>query len=291
MCIPIIGGMKLNRKFKGMNLPFLILCVIHSCLLGITIYKSKNKKNVFILLMSNIGFAYLFEYFVFNIFKAYKYKPNIIRNNFFDSVFGAVLSQAIFVPFTSVFLTASNAGWIKKIIAGVYFSVIELIFLRLGVYKHTGWKTVYTLLLIPLYFKWSDIWNLLIVKKNEIVRFISFFLMIMVTETNLFLLLALFRKIRFGMGRYHSWNEHFIISPLYSISMSLFTAFSLKKNNTISSRLLAILFTVVLNKFFVKVRILKNNLRFWELIVKRLIMVSIYGQYRKWIYEDVEKKS
>jgi hypothetical protein len=279
------------RKIKGMNLPFLLLCVIHSCLLGITFYKSKNRKNIFILLVSNIGLAYLFEYFVFNLFKLYKYKPNIIRNNFFDNVFGAVLSQAVFVPFTSVFLTVSNSGWLKKISASIYFYIIEMLFLRLGVYKHTGWKTIYTFVLIPFYFKWSDIWYHLLEKKNEIVRFISFFLMIMVTETNLFLILALFRKIRFGMGRHHTWKEHFIISPLYSISVSLFTAFSLKNHNTIDAKLRVVIFCTLLKQFFIKIKLLKNNLKFYQFVLKRIIMASLYGKYKKWVYGDVDRES
>lgn len=279
------------RKIKGMNLPFLLLCVIHSCLLGITFYKSKNRKNIFILLVSNIGLAYLFEYFVFNLFKLYKYKPNIIRNNFFDNVFGAVLSQAVFVPFTSVYLTVSNSGWLKKVSASMYFSIIEMIFLRLGVYKHTGWKTVYTFVLIPFYFKWSDIWYHLLEKKNEIVRFISFFLMIMVTETNLFLILALFRKIRFGVGRHHTWKEHFIISPLYSISVSLFTAFSLKNHNTLDAKLRVVIFCTLLKQYFIKIKLLKNNMKFYQFVLKRIIMVSIYGKYMKWVYGDLERES
>ncbi|MDR6122886.1 hypothetical protein QFZ87_002483 [Bacillus sp. SLBN-46] len=274
-----------------MNLPFLLLCVIHSCLLGITFYKSKNRKNIFILLVSNIGLAYLFEYFVFNLFKLYKYKPNIIRNNFFDNVFGAVLSQAVFVPFTSVYLTVSNSGWLKKVSASMYFSIIEMIFLRLGVYKHTGWKTVYTFVLIPFYFKWSDIWYHLLEKKNEIVRFISFFLMIMVTETNLFLILALFRKIRFGVGRHHTWKEHFIISPLYSISVSLFTAFSLKNHNTLDAKLRVVIFCTLLKQYFIKIKLLKNNMKFYQFVLKRIIMVSIYGKYMKWVYGDLERES
>ncbi|MEH7438464.1 hypothetical protein V7182_13400 [Neobacillus drentensis] len=281
------------RKIKGMNLPFLLLCVIHSCLLGITFYKNKNRKNIFILLVSNIGLAYLFEYFVFNLFKLYKYKPNIIRNNFFDNVFGAVLSQAVFVPFTSVFLTVSNSGWLKKISASMYFYFIEKLFLRLGVYKHTGWKTVYTFALIPFYFKWSDIWYHLLEKKNDIVRFISFFLMIMVTETNLFLILALFRKIRFGVGRHHSWKEHFIISPLYSISVSLFTAFSLKNHNTLDAKLRVVIFCTLLKQFFIKIKLLKNNIKFYPYVLKRVIIVALYGKYRKWVYGEgeIEKES
>ncbi|WP_413309650.1 hypothetical protein AA0X95_13530 [Bacillus sp. 1P10SD] len=282
--------MKKVKGVKGMSFPFLALCLIHICLLGITFYKNKNRKNIFVLLVSNMGFAYLFEYFVFNVFKGYKYKPNIVRNKFFDSIFGAVLSQAIFVPFTSVFLTATNSGWLKKLLASVYFSLVELLFLRLGVYKHTWWKTIYTFIMIPVYFKLSDIWYHFILKKNKIVQFISFFLMIMVTETNLFLPLALFRKFRFGSGRYHTWREHFILSPLYSILVSLFTAFSLRKNNNLSVKVRVILFSVFINRFFVRLKFLKNNLTFIQYLLIRFVMGVVYGRYREWVYGEVEEK-
>ncbi len=52
--------MKKRRNF----IPFLILFIIHASLLGFSFYKSKNKKHLFTLLMSNIGLAYLFEFIV-----------------------------------------------------------------------------------------------------------------------------------------------------------------------------------------------------------------------------------
>lgn len=84
--------------------------------------KRKIKKQLFTLLMSNIGLAYLFEFFVLNLFTAYTYKPGILKNAHLDNIFGAILSQAIFVPFTAVFLTARKVGWIGKLLSGVYFS-------------------------------------------------------------------------------------------------------------------------------------------------------------------------
>ncbi|MFJ7725810.1 hypothetical protein ACIQXV_06540 [Neobacillus sp. NPDC097160] len=276
------------RRIKRNSFPFLILFLIHTFFLGLTFYRIKNRKNIFVLLVSNMGFAYLFEYFVLNLFKAYVYKPNALKNRFLDNIFGAVLSQAIFIPFTAVFLTISKSGWPAKIFGSIYFSLIELLFLRLRVFKHVWWKTVYTLLLLPLYFKWSDSWYHYFVKKNSIVRFVSFFLMVMVTETNLFLLLAIFRKFRFGMGRYHSWREHFILSPLYSITLSFFTAYSLKKDNDLGAKLRVILFSTCLNYLFERIKLLKNNLQFIEYLLVRIVMVSVYGKYREWVYGERE---
>ena len=73
--------------------------------------------------MSNIGLAYLLEFFVLNIFKGYRYKPRVMKKKYFDNILGAILSQAIFVPFTAVFLTTLKIGWIGKILGGVIFFI------------------------------------------------------------------------------------------------------------------------------------------------------------------------
>jgi len=277
------------RRNNRNSLPFIILFFIHTFLLGFTFYKNKNKKNIFVLLVANMGFAYLLEYFVLNLFKAYTYKPKVLKNHFLDNVFGAVLSQAIFIPFTAVFLTIFKSGWTAKVIGSIYFSFIELLFLQLRVYNHTWWKTVYTFTLLPFYFKWSDSWYNNIMKENSIVRFVSYFLMVMVTETNLLLILAIFRKFRFGIGRIHSWREHFILSPLYTITLSIFTSFSLKKDNNMGAKLRVILFAACLQYFFERKKLIKNNLQFIEFLLVRIVMVFIYGKYRKWVYgEKVE---
>lgn len=274
------------KKIRKNSIPFYFLLIVHSFLLGATFYKNRNRKNIIVLLFVNIGFSYIFEYFIFNLLKVYKYKPKMLKKNFFDNTLGALMSQAIFIPFTAVFLTGIKSGWTWKVVASVYFFVVEKIFLKLGIFKHYGWKTIYTLLLLPIYFTISDLWYDWINKKNAIVRFISLFLMIIVSETNLFLLLAFFRKFRFGVGRYHPWKEHFIVSPLYSITLSLFTAWIFLKKKNESAYLKVVLFALGLNKFFTKVNLLKDNLRIPEYFLIRIIMTILYGQYRTWVYGE-----
>jgi hypothetical protein len=274
------------KLLKRNSFPFYILFFIHSLLLAYSFYKSNDRKKLFALLMSNIGFAYLFEYFVLNIFKAYTYKPKVIKNSYHDNILGAILSQAIFVPFTAVLLTSQKIGWIGKVLGGGYFSLVEILFIRLKVYKHHWWKTIFTFLLIPIYFKLSDIWKRYLDNNNEIVKFTSLFLMNLVTEANLLFLFAAFRKLRFGIGKYHSWYEHFILVPCYAISISLFAAWSLLKRNDWVGKMKVLLFVIGINKLFIRLKLAKNKFHFVDFLVIRITMVYIFGQFKEWVYGD-----
>ncbi|MFP7299424.1 hypothetical protein [Neobacillus niacini] len=271
---------------KNNKVPFIILFLIHTILLGSAFYKYKKKKHLFTLLMANIGLAYLLEFFVLNLFKAYKYKPRVLKNNFFDNIFGAILSQAIFVPFTAVFITAFKLGGGWKVLGGVYFTLVEILFLRLKVYKHYWWKTVYTLVLIPIYFYISDLWNFFLSKRNHLIRFISLFLMIMVTEANLLFLFASSRKIRFGFGRYHSWTEHFIVVPIYAISISFFSTLSFLKENNWSAKRRVLVMYIGLDFIFKKLRIAKERFHIADYYLIRILMIFLYGKYRDWVYGE-----
>jgi fumarate reductase subunit D len=288
----------MKKPKKRNKIPFIILLIIHITMLGYSFYKSENKKHLFTLLMADIGFAYLLEYVVLNLFHAYTYKPKVLKKKIFDNVLGAILSQGIFVPFTAVFSTFLKIGWVGKIFGGVYFSLVELLFLRLKVYKHNWWRTIYTLLLLPLYFKISDWWNVFLNKRNPFARFISLFLMILVTEANLLFLFASTRKIRFGAGRYHSWGEHFMFVPLYAITLSLFSAGSFLKQNNWSSKLRVLLMTIGLDYIFKKRKVVKEKFHIVDYFTVRILAIFLYGKFSDFVYgvrktvelKDIEDK-
>ncbi|OIJ12529.1 hypothetical protein BKP37_13965 [Anaerobacillus alkalilacustris] len=217
-------------KNKYNKYPFLFLLIIHTSLLIYTIYKKKPKEKIIVLLLSNIGLAYFFEYIVFNIFNSYCYKPKIFKNTHFDNIAGAILSQAIFVPFTAVFITIFELGWKTKILFSCYFFGIEHLFIRLGLFKPYWWRTIYTLISIPIYFKISDIWYKNIQRPSQVVSFISLFLMLIVTNSNFLFVLALIKQIKFRLGHSRSWRTHFILAPLYSIMCGCLNSFSAMKN-------------------------------------------------------------
>lgn len=270
--------------------PFLILFMIHSVFLLFAFYKNRDRKTLFISLLSNISFAYLFEYFVLNLFQGYRYKPRILKKNYPDNILGAILSQAIFVPFTAIFITAFQLGWKIKIAFGIYFGLIENLFIRLKIYKHYWWKTMYTVILIPCYFYISDQWYKYIKNGTPIVLFISLFNCIMVTGVNILFIMANLRKFRFGLGEYYSWKEHFRIAPLYSIILSLFTTVVIKEKGWIS-RIKVFIFAKVLDLFIKKNKLVKDNFHnHIENISIHIFIIYLSVLYKKWINEYKEPR-
>jgi hypothetical protein len=271
------------KKINRNSVPFLILFLIHSALLGYSFWKTKDRKRLFALLMINVGFAYVLEYIVLNLFRAYIYKPRLLKKPFLDSIFGAILSQAIFVPFTAVFLTERSTGWVGKLLGGFYFFVVEIVFLKLKIFSHSWWKSIYTFLLIPNYFIISDLLYRLL-SRFQSVRFLSLFLTYMVAEANILFIMAVKRKFLLGLGRYHSWTEHFIIVPFYAILTSLFAAYSLWRKNTWAAKLMVMAFTIGLNWILKKSKLLKSSVQRAYYLAVRILVIMMYGQIRDWMF-------
>jgi hypothetical protein len=148
--------MRLKRKIKNNSVPFVVLLIVHVLILAFTFYK-KRDKSYFILLLSNIGFAYLFEYFVLNLFQGYTYKPKILKNRKLDNILGGVFSQAIYIPIIATTITAFRLGWKWKVFFTVYFTLIERLFIYWKIFKKRWWKTFYTFFFLLLFFMGSDI--------------------------------------------------------------------------------------------------------------------------------------
>ncbi len=198
------------------RIPFILLAIIHTFLLIFTLYR-KGKKT-YPLLMISIGIAYVFEYFVLNIFRMYWYFPKFFKNNWVDSVFGAFMSQSLFVPLAGTMLTLFNKGWKWRVGVSITFAMVERIFTKLGVYKNRKWSTAYTVTAMPFYFFILSKWWVAVQKGNKVIIYLSVFFTYWVNYTNvLFFSLALFNNYRFRIGLLKDkYWEHFILVPIYT---------------------------------------------------------------------------
>lgn len=203
----------MNKK----SIPFLILAIPHAIILLYT-YKIKGKKT-FGLLTIGIGTAYVFEYFVLNVFKMYWYYPKVFKNKWIDSVFGALLSQAVFVPIAGTVLTLFKLGWKSRIIASLFYGIIERVFIKCRIFENHTWKTIYTVTSMPLYFCVIHKWWEGIKKGNSLYIWVSILFCYWINYTNiLYFSLALLKKYRFRVKvvRDKYW-DHFIIVPMYTL--------------------------------------------------------------------------
>lgn len=108
---------------KKNSLIYAILTFLHLVLVIITFVKKWDKKP-WILLFSSIGQAYVFEYFVLNILKSYKYYPKVFSNKWQDTILGAIISQAFTVPImaTALALFQKNGHGVSE----QHFYMLEL---------------------------------------------------------------------------------------------------------------------------------------------------------------------
>ncbi|MBU9712010.1 hypothetical protein [Evansella tamaricis] len=208
------------------------------------------------LLFSNMGFALIFYYLVVSFLKGYTYRPKIIKNKYLDNVLGATLSQAVYVPFTAVFITAFKLGWKVKILFTFYFAFVERVFIKYGLFQKKWWKTGFTVILIPVYFFISDIRWKWLEKGIPFMKTFCLFNMIHLTWINGLYLLEVLRELRFGFGKNNKWNEQIKIVPFYVIVLSAVATWVAKKGGwSIKGLFLSLI--IILDQLLIKLGILK----------------------------------
>ncbi|WP_246938779.1 hypothetical protein [Bacillus pinisoli] len=202
---------------KKKTIPFIVLTIIHGFFLLLAFVKKGNK--TFLVLNVSIGIAYIFEYFVLNVLKMYFYYPKVFKVKWIDSVFGALLSQSLFIPIASTLIVLFKVGWKGRILVALIYGVIERLFISWGVFRNFTWSTLLTITTMPLYFNQVKKWWRDIEQGHPLKLKVSVFLSYWINYTNiLYFSLALLNKYRFRIGilRDQYW-EHFILVPIYTL--------------------------------------------------------------------------
>ncbi|NMD69291.1 hypothetical protein HHO41_03250 [Bacillus sp. DNRA2] len=276
------------RSKKSRNkYPYIILGVIQFVLLVLSFYKSTDRKKHLVLFFNYVGIAYIFEYFVVPLFNGYVYKPKFFKDKMVDSIFGAVWSQAFYVPVAALFITVFGLSWKIKLLFSTYFILIERLFIYLGVYKNNWWKTVYTFVFTFISFLINDIWDKQLEKRNKFFLFLSHFNIIQMTGNNLAYVLALMKKIRYGLPPILSWKEHFKLSPFWVYIVSTFTAWWMKDAG-ILPKLKSLLVMMMTDLVFIKSKLLKVK-QFRYLLVMYFIIIQSASFSRKLVYDRIRK--
>ena len=232
--------------------------------------------------------AYLFEYFVLNLGQAYSYRPKILKNRYLDNIFGANLSQASYVPFTAILITAFQFGWKLKLLFSLYFVCIEKLFIVMGVYRHHWWKTTYTGIFLPILFYISDLWYKYLKQGNSYILFMTLYFMTLVTGVNTLYVFAVLRKFKFGLGRFHSWKEHFKIAPIYSLALSFITVLGLTRGDSWKVKVNVLIMIKSVDLFLKKSDIPKG--KFYNFFLNNgihVMMIYLTSQYKKMISRSV----
>ncbi|QQZ09976.1 hypothetical protein [Heyndrickxia vini] len=217
--------MKRNTKY------YLLLTIPHIALLIYNLIKNKEKKPI-VLYFTSVGFAYLFEIVILNYFKSYRYYPKVFKNNWVDTIFGAITSQAFLVPMTATTMASFRLGWKWRWGATFLYTIIERLFIREHLFKNNWWRTAYTTGSLPFFFWLMEKWSKM--REGRFQKWVghtNIFFFVWVNYTNLyFLLVTVFKKFLFGRNKiWKKYVMHFYLYPPFSIIQSFVIYISIVK--------------------------------------------------------------
>ncbi|MBP3953660.1 hypothetical protein [Bacillus suaedae] len=202
---------------------YMILVAIGVFLILFTFYKKKNILNHISFLLSTVSLAYLGEVIILFVFEGYRYKTGLLVDSVESDIIGHLLLNGIF--WGSLFLIVSvfqlRYYWIFVI--SVLLMLIEVLFIRLGLYTQNWWETYMTGILAIFLLSCTKKWySSLFYKPNKYLRLFSFYLIAWVVLVGPSLLLMVFGKHHFGLGLS---ENHYLDHVFFGVPYNLFLSF------------------------------------------------------------------
>lgn len=258
---------------------YIILGILTIFELIITIRKVKNRKFVFAFYFTATGITLTIESFLIFIFRAYHYYPKIITTSYFDDELSGNLFSQFSVSATILLFIAFNLKNYWAIILACIYGLIEEVFILLGVYSHTWyktWITVFGFVVLSLAMKKLYLESL---KGNKpILHYLNILI-------GLFAMDAVTILWGFMLSGYQNYSKDFgyypLVSPyLLAILYYIFIAIPLItiyfRKSRIPVKATVILGLYISNYIFHKLHIMyfKNN--WWFLIFSTVTIFAVY---------------
>ncbi|MDR4887312.1 hypothetical protein RGU12_07035 [Fredinandcohnia sp. QZ13] len=134
---------------------YLILMIVGLVVLCFSYWKIRSFR-IFILYFTVTGVTLLFDYFIYLWANSYVYKLNVLHNEL-DSHLGAMVNGLV-LPSFAVLFVVMRCRWYWSIPLAIFFTLIELIFTKWGIFETNWWKPGYTTIGLMIYFPVARLW-------------------------------------------------------------------------------------------------------------------------------------
>ena len=124
---------------------YVALAVTSVAVLSVIFIKTSDRNKTFAFYFAVLGFTYVLEVSLLLLFNAYTYYPMIKPGDpFFDAVLGNIFSQ-VSVSSSAVLLCVLGLSnrWLVGL--SLAYFLIDVLFVRLGIYEHFWYRSVFTL--------------------------------------------------------------------------------------------------------------------------------------------------
>lgn len=161
----------MNSTFWTNTIWFMLLFVTSIITNVLILYKANNIKFSIAFLFSIIGLSFIFEAILVLGLNAYSYYPKLFQDSYLDIIFGNYFSQ-ISISSTALLLATYDLSYIWYCIFALIYFLIDIIFVRLGIYEHFWYKSFYTIFGFILFSFLTKIWY--VMAKNLTNRYINY---------------------------------------------------------------------------------------------------------------------
>ena len=133
---------------------YVLLGIITLFELIYTFFKAEKRSQVFAFFITILGVFLWIETPLVIFFKAYTYYPKILTQvpNPFDDVLAGNLFSQFSIAAAALLMVVRKLKYYWYLIFAVLYSLIEELFLALGIYKHYWYQTWMTFVFFPLLF-------------------------------------------------------------------------------------------------------------------------------------------
>jgi hypothetical protein len=205
------------------------------CALGIigavlTVFILIKKKNYYELLtffLFAMMVAFIGEMIVLLFLNGYAYYPGVFKDYYAENLFGHIIPNATLWPATALLVAAYSLRYRGIVLITVIYTLLDILYVRLGIYQHNWWRTWMTSAAIFSYCVFMKAWYAQLKnKRRTFLRFITlwFALLIIMKLPVTALLLTGMQHAYVGWFE-NTYRDSGVFSVFYNAAVSLGCAF------------------------------------------------------------------
>ena len=191
------------------------------------IYKKKNFYEFISFFLFAMMIAFIGEMIVLLFFKSYSYKLGVYTDYYAENIFGHIVPNALLWPATALLVVAYSLRYRWIVLITVIFTLLDLLYVHLGIYQHNWWETWMTSVAVFIYCVLMKRWFVqLKSKRRGILRYIVFWFILLVTlKLPVTLLLLAGWQYTFVGWFENLYRDSGVFSVFYNAALSFFCVF------------------------------------------------------------------
>ena len=141
--LPVLGG--------GC-IAYLLMALLGIAAATFTVVRSNVRAELLSVYLVSWGMICLAEWIAHSIFNLYRYHTGLSPDPLYDTAWGVFLGEFVFLPALNLLLVAYFRPWLGVAVGTALVTAMEIVFVRLGLFVHTGWRLWHTVVTFPFYF-------------------------------------------------------------------------------------------------------------------------------------------